>query len=89
MYLLLFSLMRVTNRGGHEAIAVEGHVVVSILGHLRLLISHAAQSAGGAGVLLAATLSLYCQNSIKTLFQMRIIYLTISDTPASHTRSNT
>lgn len=57
--------MRVTNRGGHEAIAVEGHVVVSILGHLRLLISHAAQSAGGAGVLLAATLSLYCQNSIR------------------------
>lgn len=57
--------MRVTNRGGHEAIAVEGQVVVSILGHLRLLISHAAQSTGGAGVLLAATLSLYCQNSIR------------------------
>lgn len=52
--------LSVTRRGGHEAVAVEGHVVVGVLGHLRLLVAQAAQSAGGAGVLLAATLSLYC-----------------------------
>lgn len=53
----------VTDRGGHEAVAVEGHVVVGVLGHLRLFIGHAAQGAGGAGVLLAATLGLHCQNN--------------------------
>lgn len=63
VYLLMFSLMRFTHRGGHEAVAVEGHVVVSFLGNLRLLISHAAQRAGGAGVLLAAALSLHCRSS--------------------------
>lgn len=48
-----------TDGGVHEAVAVEGQVVVSVLGHLRLFIGHAAQGAGGAGVLLAATLSLH------------------------------
>lgn len=62
---MLWRFWIITNGGGHEAVAVEGHVVVGILGHLRLFISHAAQGAGGAGVLLAATLSLHCQDSVR------------------------
>lgn len=50
-----------TYRGGHEAIAVEGRVMVGLLGHFRLLVNHIAQGAGGTGLLLAATLSLHCQ----------------------------
>lgn len=55
----------VTDGGGHEAVAVERHVVVGVLGHLRLLISQTAQGAGGAGVLLAAALGLHCQENKK------------------------
>lgn len=51
--------MSLTDRGGHEAVAVEGHVVFGVLGQLRLLVSQAAQGAGGAGVLLAAALGLH------------------------------
>lgn len=58
---VLWGFWLVTHRGAHEAVAVEGQVVVGVLGHLRLFISLAAQGAGGAGVLLAATLSLNCQ----------------------------
>lgn len=50
-----------TDGGGHEAVAVEGQVVVGVLGHLGLLVSLAAQGAGGAGVLLAAALGLHCR----------------------------
>lgn len=50
-----------TDGGGHEAVAVEGHVVVGVLGHLGLLVGQAAQGAGGAGVLLAAALGLHCR----------------------------
>ena len=50
--------MVLTNRGGSEAVAVGGHVVVSLLGHLRLLVGRAAHGTGGARVLLAATLGL-------------------------------
>lgn len=62
---MLWFILSGTHRGRHEAIAVEGQVVVSILGHLGLLISHATQSTGGAGVLLAAALSLHCQTSVR------------------------
>lgn len=55
----------VTDGGGHEAVAVEGHVVVGVLGHLGLLISQTAQGAGGAGVLFAAALGLHCQENEK------------------------
>ena len=39
--------------------------MVGVLGHLGLLVSHAAQGAGGARVLLAATLGLHCQDSVQ------------------------
>lgn len=55
----------VTDGGGHEAVAVEGHVVVTVLGHLGLLVSQTAQGAGGAGVLFAAALGLHCQKNEK------------------------
>ena len=47
-----------THAGGSEAVAVEGHVVVHVLRDLRLLVTQATHGAGGAGVLLAATLGL-------------------------------
>lgn len=59
MALLQGGACPLTNGGGHEAVAVEGHVVVGVLGHLGLLVSKAAQGAGGAGVLLAAALGLH------------------------------
>ena len=48
-------------------------MVVRVLGHLRLLVTHAAQGAGGAGVLLAAALSLHCTNTHNIMMALVIL----------------